>query len=827
MHRNIHIALLFLFLAYSGAFAASVSEREALNIALQFQQKQTRSILRNTPVLHLVSIESSTAVTTPSNPAFFVFNIGEGQGFVIVSGETGTKTILGYSDNGRFPEAHTPDNLKAWLEFYEQEIKAIRSFANHDLDSSNIQTNFQKSATPVLSPLLGMSNWSQLSPFNLYCPWDAQYKARSVVGCVALAMGEIMAFHQWPIKPKGLLHHYADNFGLQSLNLDTVTYDWERMSRSINPYSPAVQDTLIARLLYHCGFSVNMQYNAVGSGADVVRVGPAMVEHFDYDPDMQYYKRMYFTNDNWITMIRKELDEKRPVLYAAYSKNEGHVFICDGYDDNLLFHINWGWGGNGNGYFELSSLNSAYPNVEGAPDGFSKDQSMLIRIQRPDSINQTTYSLCLPDGNVRIQTTAFIRKNSFSTSFDCKNIGTNTFIGYLGMGYYDNNNQLKLLDNTTTNLETIQSGSIKVYAQNKLTLPSDLGDGFYSIVPLYRPKDSINWSILPGSYNLHVQIDGETAKFLKGNSYAQLELGFPINIVHQLYQNQNAELYVTFINNYKAFNATLMIDLYSVPEAKFLKTIYQGIHHIPSGSTQTIKLKTTLCCTPGDYSLIIRSNSIYEQKRIVRMEPYYNNNLNICVKAAPGPPVLELVDSMRINHTLSIARLDSISLNAIVANRGGFTNTFLAGLVYPKGGSVCLDTLSVQEIYIDSTDRITVYIQENLRLNDGAYQLMLCEKKDTVFVPLHPLELSSVPFIIGNPLACTDSLHVYWHLSNDKLVIEGPIPVEEVNIYTVSGIHKLHIENQSSISLGNLPKGLYIMKVSRNKNVSYHKFFKK
>jgi len=830
MHRNLSISLLFFFFflqVSSGVFAASVSEFEALNIALQFQHEQTHSMLRSAPVLHLVSIKSARTITTPSNPAFFVFNIGESQGFVIVSGETGTKSILGYSDIGCFPEEQLPDNLKAWLELYEQEIKAIRSSANHAQDSSSLHTTPLKTATPVVSPLMSTNNWAQLNPFNLYCPWDAQYKTHSAVGCVALAMGQIMAYHHWPIKPKGQINYYVDNMGLQSLNLDTVTYDWDRMSRLVNPYSPTVQDTLIAHLLYHCGASVHMQYSAVGSAADVAQVGPAMVEYFDYDPDIQYYKRAYFTSENWFAMIRKELDEERPVLYAAYSKNAGHVFICDGYDDNLLFHINWGWGGNGNGYFELNSLNAAYPDVEGAPNGFSQDQSMLIRIQRPDSKNQTSYSLCVSEGNVQIQTTDFLRNDAFTMSFDCKNLGTNTFVGYLGLGYCDSNNQLKLLGQTPTNLETIHSGSMKFYVQDKLTLPWDLGDGFYNVFPVYRPNEASNWSILPGSKTIHLQIGGETAKFIKGNTYGLLELRSPINIVHKLYQNQDAEVYVTFMNYTEAFKATLMIDLYTAPNAQFLKTIYQGIHPIQGGTTQTIKLKINLCCTPGNYSLIVRSNSFYDRYFIVRMEPSYCNNMNICVNPAPGPPVLELTDSMSMKRTLMLNLLDSISLKATVTNRGGFTNTMLVGLVYAKGDSICLDTLSAQEISIDSTERITVYIHGSLRLHDGAYQLKLCEKKDSVFVPLNPKELSSIPFIVGNPLACTDSSHVYWHLSNDVLVIEGPITVQEINIFTISGIQKLHIQNQSSIFLENLPKGLYIMKVIRNKNVSYDKFFKK
>lgn len=827
MHRRPSIVLILLLLATSVAFAASVSEQDALNKALQFQHGRNSSKLRGSPVVQLVAISPDVTAPAPLNPAFYVFDVGEDQGFVIVSGETGTKSVLAYSDHGRFPIEGMPDNLKAWLGIYEQEIWALRTTANHNQDSIPSAATPLKSAAPVVPPLLGTTNWSQLNPFNVYCPWDSPYKTHSAVGCVALAMGQIMAYHRWPIKPKGPIRYYVDNMGLQALNLDTVSYDWERMSWSVNPSLPALQDTLVARMLYHAGCSINMQYSALGSAADVANVGPAMVEHFDYDPDIQYYKRKYFTTESWDAMICQELDAERPVLYAAFCKEVGHVFICDGYDTNHLFHINWGWGGNGNGYFELSSLNSGYPDMTGAPDGFSKDQSVLIRIQRPDLQNKISYSLCIPDGTLQTKALSFFRNDVYSVKFDYKNIGTNTFAGYFGLGYYDSDNQLRLLDKTSTTLQTIYSGSIRTYAPENVTLPSDLGDGLYGVFAVYRPKDSINWTILSGSSTLHLQLSGDKAKFMYGSSYALLELKAPINIVHQLYQNQQAEVYVTFMNYFKAYNATLMIDLYSQPNAQFLGTIYQGTHQIRSGSIQTIKLKTTLRCPPGNYSLVVRSNSLYEQNFVVRMEPFTCNNLNIHVNPPPSSPVLALTDSMRLTQIATPLSSDSLSLKATITNKGGFSNVLLIGLVYSKEGSACLDTLSAQEIVIDSTERTTVYVHGTVQLPDGAYQVSLCEKKDGVCVPLGPTSFSSMPFNIGNPVANADLAHVYWHLSNDDLFIEGSEPIQDIRIFTLSGIPMMHVENQRSLHVRDLPKGVYFLKVCRGKSVFFDKFLKK
>ena len=818
------LVLFSLLLARSAVFAASLSESEALNIALKFQQERTTTKLRSAALLKL---ESNIPSLTPRNPAFFIYNIGDNQGFVLVSGESGTKTILGYSDVGNLQAASIPDNLKAWLDLYEQEINALRSDTLKAKDTESIRAPQPKVSTPIVPPLLGMENWAQLNPFNIYCPWDLLLKSRSAVGCVALAMGQVMNYHKWPIKPKGLLNYYVDNIGVQRVNLDTITYDWERMSLQVNPYASAVQDTLIARFLYHCGASVRMQYSAGGSEADIANVGPALVDHFNYDPDIQYYKREFYLNDTWEAMLRQELDEDRPVLYAAKNKNAGHAFVCDGYDSNNLFHINWGWGGNGNGFFELSSLNNNYPNEKGVPDGFSKEQSMLIGIQRPDQKSHPSYSLCLMSGNVRGPSTTFFRKDTYSLRFDCKNLGTNQFVGYLGLGYCDENNQVKLLEKTATKLETIPTGNSKSYAPIGLTLPSNLSKGLYRIFAIYRPNDSIKWSILPGTNGIHLQVGEDMAKFIYDTSYSLLELKSPINIVNQLYQNQNAEVYVTFMNYNNAFNATLIIDLYSYPNAQFLKTIYQGTHPIQADAIQTFKLKTKLNCLPGNYSLVVRSNSPSEQNFIERMEPYTCNNLTIHVNPAPGPPNLVLTDSLKLIRYSLQNRLDSIQLKATVDNQGGFANTTLFGLVYQKGGGICLDTLDAEEIYIDSTERVTLYLKGNQSYHDGAYQVTLCEKIDSMFVPLNPIELSCFSFTVGNPLASSDTLNVYWHLSNDQLCIEGGPTVDEVSLFNLSGLLQLKVQNQDFMPVGTLPKGIYIMKVTRNKKVFFDKFFRK
>lgn len=60
--------------------------------------------------------------------------------------------------------------------------------------------------------------------------------------------------------------------------------------------------------------------------------------------------------DEWEDLIYNEVAQGRPVLYAGTADIGGHAFVCDGYDGQGRFHINWGWNGVANSYFSLSVL---------------------------------------------------------------------------------------------------------------------------------------------------------------------------------------------------------------------------------------------------------------------------------------------------------------------------------------------------------------------------------------------------------------------------------------------------------------------------------------
>ena len=208
-----------------------------------------------------------------------------------------------------------------------------------------------------VEPLL-KTQWNQGAPYYNDCPmYNGQ---RSVTGCVATAMVQIMNYWQHPaLRTQSIPAYTTDRLRISIPAITgTTTYDWNNMKNTTAEYTTVTQRSAVARLMYECGVAVKMNYAPDGSGAFVeTNLGPAAVlpVYFNYDVPEVIYRDPY--NGNWDRKLREELDAGRPVFYAGFGSG-GHAFVCDGYkcEDNT-FHFNWGWDGSGDGYFATSALN--------------------------------------------------------------------------------------------------------------------------------------------------------------------------------------------------------------------------------------------------------------------------------------------------------------------------------------------------------------------------------------------------------------------------------------------------------------------------------------
>ena len=206
----------------------------------------------------------------------------------------------------------------------------------------------------AIGPLL-TEKWHQGCLYNSLCPDTSGPCDHAEVGCVAVAMGQIMHYWGYPSSGWGS-HSYSNQGTTLSADFGNTTYDWEHMPDSLTDDSSDAEIEAVATLLYHCGISVNMSYTQNGSLTNSDVVPDALIRYFNYSKRLHSEKRKNYSDDEWALMLKECLDLQQPVYYTGHGPQGGHAFVCDGYDNNDLMHFNWGWG-RANGYFSLGNLN--------------------------------------------------------------------------------------------------------------------------------------------------------------------------------------------------------------------------------------------------------------------------------------------------------------------------------------------------------------------------------------------------------------------------------------------------------------------------------------
>jgi len=313
-----------------------------------------------------------------SNSEYFIFN-GE-TGFVIVSASNNVTPILGYSTEGNFDVTNLPPAVTEILQGYSKEIAYIISeqievkqvLVQWENLSNGIAPKVQKSSTvePLIQTQWGQGDQTNYKWYNDSCPYDQTAGRNVLVGCNAVTMAQIMKYWNYPSTGTGersYYHEYAYNgttynYGTLSVNFGSTTYNWSSMPNKLTASNPAV-----AQILYHCGVAINMKYSPNFSGAwgfigsvdnldevgnPKIDVRTALQRYFGYAEGIYQIEKKDFTETEWISAIKTELDKRQPINYGSSS----HSYICDGYDENDMFHLNFGWTGSCNGYFHTSSI---------------------------------------------------------------------------------------------------------------------------------------------------------------------------------------------------------------------------------------------------------------------------------------------------------------------------------------------------------------------------------------------------------------------------------------------------------------------------------------
>ncbi len=583
MGRN--IALFFLFFLSVCTFGQQVSPDEARQRAYRFLNSGT-SVSR-APAKQPLKLALAEA------SAYYVFNIGGDNGFVIVSGEERTEDILGYTTSGTFDRKNAPDNLKWWLACYEEQIRQIQR------TSSAHQSTPSAAPGERIEPLV-KTEWDQGHPYNIKCP--RVKNTPTYTGCVATAMAQLLNYHRWPNRQTSIIPRYTTSkHRITMEELPGTSFNWQLMKQQYKEGETGKSAEEVAKLMLYCGQAVQMDYGIDGSGAYVVE--EAFVRYFGFGAGVSEERREDYLKDEWEALIYNELKERRPVLFTGGKLSGSHAFVCDGYDGNGKFHINWGWGGNGDGFFALSILN---PSAKGAggiegSDGYTLSQTALIGLQttpsepkaiesllkiRKADVYQKDYPRDRTEGSFRVRDLgcALLNPGTLMKSFEfawafCKEDGT----------------QIKTFGQKPfTNLRP----DYIVAAEADAEIGKDIAEGKYKFVAVCREQGKTEWKPCIDSdlYYFGVEITKNRLKLTPHNDNGTAMKVHSVAFSSPMSENLPVEVKLNVENRGKTKNPTvyLFVDFWlytAVASNVDPNTTGEVIMHFTPSSSGTHSIK--------------------------------------------------------------------------------------------------------------------------------------------------------------------------------------------------------------------------------------------
>lgn len=455
-----------------------------------------------------------------NNAPYYAFNLE--QGYVIVSGDDEMTELVGYAENGFFDAENVPPQMQLWLNGYAEYVAAVQSGK-----AKARKILLSDSPSVVVEPLV-TTKWNQDAPFNNFAPEytdDNNNTQRCATGCAATAMAQIMKFHNWPEQGVGHYSYEHQSFGTISSDFSEHVYDWTNMiDRYNNGEYSNVQADAVALLMKDCGVSLNMNYGPV-SGASIYSYTPAFKNYFRYSS--RTVNRSGCETAEFTRIITDELQEGRPIIYCGTGEDGGHAFVVDGYDTNYFLHVNWGWGGYSDGYFDMNYMDPAGLGIGGGSGAFKWNQGIVLARPLKDGVEPYEF----------IQQLCFVLFNDVQGGIFCKqempankgddvtillrntaNLSGESFFGSLNVGVFDDSGALVTMGNEerieNNNGELLEFQSGRLYSVDlPMTLnTAGIADGNYIVRAMskangnvwrkFASTDCLNMTVADGKVSL-------------------------------------------------------------------------------------------------------------------------------------------------------------------------------------------------------------------------------------------------------------------------------------------------------------------------------------
>ena len=595
------IAVIVMAMTVPFASAKQIGPERALEIARQFSTTDTKlKSMSASPaqmkVVYTAKPEGSPA-DSDDNGLLYVVSSGDNAGYVMVAGDDVViNPVLGYSTGGVFDYGTAPDNLKWWIGEY---ARMIEYAAEHGMAVA-AAPKFDTSLDPMIK-----THWNQDYPYNNLCPWLSE-DMQGYTGCVATAMAQVMKYHEWPERGTGS-HTYTDpNCGQTlSANFGETTYRWDLMPNDYDGSWTDEQIEAVATLMAHCGVAVDMQYMPDGSGAYSSDVPGALVNYFGYAKDIIRRDRDYYTQSEWIEMMKAELDAARPVYYHGQSTGGGHAFVIDGYNTDGYFHVNWGWGSQSDDYYQLATLDPySGQGIGGTTAGYAYSQGAIFNMHRPTGNETETpdfrmRSLYLYGGGTSVETTKG-KEVIFQLNQIWNYHPTASFGGYFGIAIEDDNGEVVASSYEVIDEVPPTYGYTEFYIG--VTITDDIADGHYRAYPFYAADMEGErfpikaQTLLSGYADVEVAGDNVTVT-LQETMLGSISCSGVAVVINDTFTNgEEARVYAQITNNGTEYYSSMVS--FGLCKHNSLETVYGPDYityvSIAPGETQTVKISQTV-----------------------------------------------------------------------------------------------------------------------------------------------------------------------------------------------------------------------------------------
>ena len=339
--------------------------------ALTLQAKTVDRSLADAAAQKFATVQFAAERATPelvytgAGEAFYVYNVGS-HSFVIIAGDDAHRPVIGYSGQSAFDASDIPPALAYYLDGVAECIERMHEATatpdvaaewNSVLQHGRLMPRHNRGTGYFCT-----TQWNQSYPYNCCCPDDpAGSGGHAIVGCLATAMSQLMRFWAYPIQGIGSHCYYHSDYGQICADFGNTTYDWDNMPNVLNNSSTEAEKLATGTLCFHCGVTIDMGYGPDGSGGASGPIPGVMHTYFNYSDAIVQLSRNDYGTDLWKSMVREQFDMGWPMYYGGCQDGGCHAFVCDGYDDNDMFHFNLGWGGSSDGWYLIDDAPYTHP----------------------------------------------------------------------------------------------------------------------------------------------------------------------------------------------------------------------------------------------------------------------------------------------------------------------------------------------------------------------------------------------------------------------------------------------------------------------------------